>query len=179
MDPNDPLARLLAGALDFLTWLVMLPKQGYVNLMRNSVEMWDGMTPFKYIRMIAILGGYLFLRPYLSRFGERAQAKQHEKAVALAREKEKEALGANAIRDGDVRAAKGKSVKFSKGKEDADSKGESVGEGEGEEWGKKARKRQKAVEKMVEERMKSEQEENGDIDIMEHLVDYEEGVDGW
>ncbi|KAK2628751.1 hypothetical protein QTJ16_001854 [Diplocarpon rosae] len=169
---SDPLSRFLAGALDFLQWLVSLPRQGYTNFMRNSVEMWDGMTPLKYIRLIAILGGYLFLRPYLQKWGERTQAKQHEKVLAG----DEAVLGANELRDGGKGKRKGKgsgkSVKFQGAEEDEG------GEDKGD-WGNKARKRQRDVEKKIIEREEERLVDEGDIDIMEHLVDYEEGKDGW
>ncbi|KAK6584688.1 hypothetical protein PZA11_002912 [Diplocarpon coronariae] len=166
---SDPLSRFLAGALDFLQWLVSLPRQGYTNLTRNSVEMWDGMTPFKYIRLIAILGGYLFLRPYLQKWGERTQAKQHEKEFSSPGQQA--VLSPNELRDGGKGKGKGsgKSVKFQ----------EEEGEEDKGDWGKKARKRQRDVEKKIAEREEERLMDKEDIDIMEHLVDYEEGKDGW
>ncbi|KAH9208636.1 trafficking PGA2-domain-containing protein [Leptodontidium sp. 2 PMI_412] len=159
---------LLANALEFFQWLISLPKQGYTNLIRNSVHMWDDMNTLNYIRMIAIVGGYLFLRPYLQRWGERHQAKQHEKILdqqELAKKEGKAAkISPNALRGGG-----GKSVSF----KEEESEGE-----KGEEWGKKVKRRQKKVGEMVEEKKRVEEEED-DKDIMEYLVDYEEGKDGW
>ncbi|PVH73161.1 hypothetical protein DL98DRAFT_520105 [Cadophora sp. DSE1049] len=163
---------LLTSTLDFLQWLIFLPRQGYTNLTRNAVHMWDDMTTLNYIRMIAIVGGYLFLRPYLQKWGERQQAKQHEKMLSekeMSKGKGKKAkISPNALRAGG-----GKSVSFA----DEGTSGESEGEGGKEEWGKKEKKRQK---KVAEKKSRAaEEEESDDIDIMEHLVDYEEGKDGW
>ncbi len=170
-----------AGALDFFQFLIGLPKQAYINFTRNSVEMWDGMTPLKYIRLVAILGAYLFLRPYLQKWGERTQAKQHEKELSKAEmdaaNGKKAKISPNALRG----ATGGKTVKWEDEKE---AEGEAEDEGaDGGEWGKKARRRQrKFVEKVLEgeeaERRAREGDED-DKDIFEHLVDYEEGEDGW
>lgn len=155
----------VAGALDFFQFLISLPKQGYTNLTRNSVEMWDGMTPLKYIRLVAIVGAYLFLRPYLRKWGERTEAKQLAK-VASEGEGEKAKISPNALRDG----GKEKSVSFRVDGEEED------GSANGAEWGKKARKRQ---QKIVEKVMEKAEEVKDDKDILELLVDYEEGEDGW
>merc|ERR1711977_719565 len=159
--PSTPLPTiaLLTNTLDFLQWLTSLPKQGYTNLTRNAVHMWDDMSTINYIRMIAIVGGYLFLRPYLQKWGERQQAKQHEKM-----------LSQNALRAG----GGGKSVSFAD--EGGESASESGQEGGKEEWGKKEKKRQR---KVVEKKIAEAEEGSDEIDIMEHLVDYEEGKDGW
>ena len=51
------------------------------------------------------------------------------------------------------------------------------------QWGKKAKKRQRQVVKKLleqqEEQLRQAQGDEEDKDIMEHLVDYEEGKDGW
>lgn len=153
------------NAVEFFTWLISLPKQGYTNLIRNSVHMWDDMSALNYIRMIAIVGGYLFLRPYLQKWGERAQAKQHEKMLAKKEEEKggKAKISPNALRGG-------KSVSFAEEVEEEEGK---------EEWGKKAKSRQKKVEELIEKKRGEELDEKEDMDIMEYLVDYEEGKDGW
>ncbi|KAK0101204.1 hypothetical protein ONS95_012814 [Cadophora gregata] len=163
---------LLANTLDFLQWLISLPRQGYTNLTRNAVHMWDDMTTLNYIRMIAIVGGYLFLRPYIQKWGERQQAKQHEKMLsqkAADKKGKKAKISPNALRGG-------KSVSFADEGSDAESGSE--GEGAKEEWGRKEKKRQKKLE---EKKMAAaaEGDDSDGIDIMEHLVDYEEGKDGW
>ncbi|KAH7309959.1 trafficking PGA2-domain-containing protein [Rhexocercosporidium sp. MPI-PUGE-AT-0058] len=161
----------LSSAVEFFQWFISLPAQGYENLIRNSVHMWDDMSMLNYIRMIAIVGGYLFLRPYLQRWGERNQAKQHEKMLnekEMQKKQGKEAkISPNALRGGG-----GKSVSFKEEESEEDK-------GKGEEWGKKAKKRQKKVVEILEEKKRVEEEEDDDKDIMEYLVDYEEGKDGW
>ena len=165
---------LLANTLDFLQWLISLPKQGYTNLTRNAVHMWDDMSTINYIRMIAIVGGYLFLRPYLQKWGEKQQAKQHEKMLSQKQE-EKKGKGKKAkISPNALRAGGGKSVSFAD--EGTDSGSESGQEGGKEEWGKKEKKRQR---KVVEKKIVEAEEGSDEMDIMEHLVDYEEGKDGW
>lgn len=179
MDPIDPLTHLVERGLAFFQWLLTFPQQGYRNLVRNSIGMWSDMTLVGYVRMIAIVGAYLFLRPYLQQYGERVQKKRFEEAAAAAAaaggaDGADGAGGANVFREGEgAKKAGAKIVKFEEEKE-----GDEKGEG-GEEWGKKAKRRQKAAEKVAEEKMRLEQEENGDRDIFAHLVDYEEGKDGW
>ncbi|KAL2067637.1 hypothetical protein VTL71DRAFT_15733 [Oculimacula yallundae] len=163
--------KFIAGTVDFLTWLSSLPKQGYINLTRNAVHMWDDMSMLNYIRMIAIVGGYLFLRPYLQRYGERVQARNHEKMLAKKATEEKG--GKAKISPNALRAGGGKSVKF------ADEGGDAVEEKE--EWGKKAKKRQKKVQDLLDKEGKrlEDLDDEEDKDIMQYLVDYEEGKDGW
>lgn len=169
---------LASQALDFLTWLISLPKQGYVNLTRNSLAMWDDMTLLRTIRIIAILGAYLFLRPYLQKWGERTQKKQFEKEVEKSKQPQA-VMAANDLRDGGGKKGKGKGkgkgVKFA---EEVDEV-----EGKEEEWGGKAKSKQKEKVRKVlekqEELRRVEQEDEEDKDIMQYLVDYEEGKDGW
>ncbi|CZT13528.1 hypothetical protein WAI453_004877 [Rhynchosporium graminicola] len=172
--------RFLSSTLEFLEWLVSLPKQGYVNLTRNAVHMWDDMSMLNYIRMIAIVGGYLFIRPYLQRYGERQQAKQLAKLEAERKgPKSKAKISPNALRDG---GGKGKSVKFADERAEGSSEDrEKGGKGEVEEWGKKAKKRQKKVQDLLakEGQRLEDLDDKEDLDIMEYLVDYEEGKDGW
>jgi len=79
-------------------------------------------------------------------------------------------ISPNALRAG----GGGKSVSFAD--EGGESASESGQEGGKEEWGKKEKKRQR---KVVEKKIAEAEEGSDEIDIMEHLVDYEEGKDGW
>ena len=51
------------------------------NFYNNSINMFEGMTIIKYIRLIAIVGAYIMIRPYIMKLGERLQRKQHEKEL--------------------------------------------------------------------------------------------------
>jgi hypothetical protein len=161
-------------AMEVLQFIPMQLGQWYHNFTHNIVHMWDGMTAIKYIRMIAVVGAYILLRPYIAKFGERFQEKQHEKELDPYEMGEQKAkLSPNALR-----GVGGKAVELE------DSEGE---EGEGTaadvKWGKKARKRQRmSIKKLLEEKerlLQEQQEDDDDKDIAKYLVDYKEGEDGW
>jgi Protein trafficking PGA2 len=150
----------------------------YNNFIRNAVHMWDGMTLIKYIRLIAVLGAYMLLRPYLMKLGAKLQAKEHEKELDPYEIATKDEQGnTKKLSPNNLRGIDGKEVTL----EDSESEEEATGADV--KWGKKARKRQRAVIKKVledEERIRRElQEDEEDKDIMEYLVDYEPGKDGW
>jgi len=67
--------------------------------------------------------------------------------------------------------------------EASDSEEEGEGMATDVKWGKKARKRQRAVVKKIladeEEVRRQLQEDDEDKDIQEYLVDYTPGEDGW
>jgi len=159
-----------------LTW--------YNNFTRNAIHMWDDMTLLKYIRLVAIVGAYALLRPYMMKWGEKIQAKQHEKeldpyeiATADAKAKGKGMVSPNDLRGVSLTGAGGKVVEL----EDSQSEEETTGADV--KWGKKARKRQRTVVKKIladqEEVRRQLQEDDEDKDIQEYLVDYTPGEDGW
>jgi hypothetical protein len=162
-------------AMEVLQFIPMQLGQWYHNFTHNIVHMWDGMTAIKYIRMIAVVGAYILLRPYIAKFGERFQEKQHEKELDPYEMGEQKAkLSPNALR-----GVGGKAVELE------DSEGEEEGEGTAADvkWGKKARKRQRmSIKKLLEEKerlLQEQQEDDDDKDIAKYLVDYKEGEDGW
>ena len=122
------------------------------------------------IRLVVVVGAYLLIRPYLVKGGAKLQEKQHEKVYAADKKREKEALlSANSLR-GQIEVP-----------EDTDS--EKEGQASGVNWGGKARKKQrKTIKKILEADEKMRLDADGakdDEDIMDLLVDYEEGKDGW
>jgi hypothetical protein len=149
------------------------------NFIRNAIHMWDGMTLIKYIRLIAIISAYALLRPYLMKLGAKFQAREHEKELDPYEMATKNEQGKGKISPNNLRGIDGKVVEL----QESDSEEEAEGTGADVKWGKKARKRQRAVIKKVledEERIRRElQEDDEDKDIMEYLVDYEPGQDGW
>jgi Protein trafficking PGA2 len=164
--------------MEVLLFIPNLVKAGYNNFTRNIVHMWDGMGLLQYVRLIAIVGGYLLLRPYLMKWGAKLQARQHEKELnpyELATGDGKDGKGK--ISPNQLRDAGGKVVEL----EESDSEEETTGTDV--KWGKKARKRQRAVVKKIledKERVRrEEQEDDEDKDIQEYLVDYTPGEDGW
>jgi hypothetical protein len=163
-------------AMEVLQFIPMQLGQWYHNFTHNIVHMWDGMTMIKYIRLIAVAGAYILLRPYLVKLGEKFQTKEHEKELdPYEMEKQKAKLSPNALR-----GVSGKVAEL----EDSDEGQEEGGATGGDvKWGKKARKRQRmSIKKLLEEKEKllqEQQEDDDDKDIQEYLVDYVEGEDGW
>lgn len=132
------------------------------NFLHNIINVFTGMDTTRWFRLVAIVGGYLLLRPLLLKLGERFQRKQHEAAVAT-RAGPKARINPNTLRSGWVEPI-----------EEEDEGEEQV---TGVEWGKKARKRQLNAEKReIQQRLKEEQDEK---EIKDLLVDYVEGEDGW
>jgi len=165
--------------IDFLQMVVAQLNTFYNNFTRNAVHMWDDMTLLKYIRLIAIVGAYALLRPYIQKWGEKIQAKQLEKELdpyemATADAKDKSKISPNQLR-----GASGKAVELP----DSDSEEEGEATAADVKWGKKARKRQRTLIKKVladeEEVRRQLQEDDEDKDIQEYLVDYTPGEDGW
>ena len=132
------------------------------NLQRNVTEAFYGMTPEKYIRLIAIIGAYALIRPYIMKFGSRFQTKEHEKEVDPTEMTAPAAISPNSLR-GQMQMP-----------EDSDED-EAEAQGTGADWGKKARKRQRQMVKKIleaEEKLRREQQEvDEDKDIEEFLVD--------
>jgi len=159
--------------------LEFIPKQLSIwanNFFRNAVHMWDGMTLVKYIRLVAVIGAYALLRPYLMKLGAKLQAKEHEKELDPYEMATQDEQAKGKLSPNNLRGIDGKAVQL------ADSESEEEA-GADVKWGKKARRRQRAVVKKVledEERIRRElQEDDEDKDILEYLVDYEPGKDGW
>lgn len=166
--------------IDLVQMIVAQLNTWYNNFTRNAIHMWDDMTLLKYIRLVAIVGAYALLRPYLMKWGEKLQAKEHEKELdpyemATADGKN----GKGKISPNQLRGAGGKVVEL----EVSDSEEEGEGTVADVKWGKKARKRQRAVVKKIladeEEVRRQLQEDDEDKDIQEYLVDYTPGEDGW
>jgi len=152
------------------------------NFHRNLFHMFDDMNTTRYIRLIACAGAYFLLRPYLVKLGERIQGKQLEKLSSTPSDPYDAAIKEKGGREklvtpNSLRGASGKTVSFAD-----DGEGEAEGEGTGANWGKKARERQrKVVGRLAEqrERVLREDDEGNEKDLMELLVDYQEGEDGW
>ncbi len=132
------------------------------NLQRNVTDAFYRMTPEKYIRLVAIIGAYALLRPYVMKFGSRFQTREHEKEVDPNEMAAAAAISPNSLR-GQVKVP-----------EDSDED-ETEAQGAGANWGKKARKRQRQMVKKIleaEENLRREQQEDDeDKDIEEFLVD--------
>lgn len=119
------------------------------------------LTPKDYIRLLAIVGGYCLLRPYLVRFGGRFQASDHEREIddTEVLSGDKVIISPNVLR-GQI-------------PEDTDEEEEEEGDKGVVSWGRKARRRQRGlVRKIVEaeeKRRREEEEADSDKEIEEFL----------
>lgn len=135
--------------------------------------MLDGMNSKRWIRLIAIVGAYFLIRPYILKFGAKIQAEEHAKSIHSEEAKAQKAkISANSIR-GQVE------IPNSEDEED-----EVEATGNEPQWGKKARKRSRKVVRDILEEQERRLEEDDNEDIKEFLesdvlVDYNEGEDGW
>jgi len=123
------------------------------RLVNNSVKSFGEMTLQRWIRIIAIIGAYLILRPYLLKGAASRQKK------ALNKEAEELGLGprsepnANDFRDG---------------KSSSTIKDESA---KPAEWGQKAKKRQRKAAEKKEQSAHEEQSAESDREIEQYLID--------
>lgn len=144
------------------TTIVNLLATGLSNFKNNLAATYSNFiswAPEKYIRLIAVVGAYILLRPYIIKFGSRMQTKEHEKEVDADEMAAAAAISPNSLR-GHVQVP-----------DDSDEDEEKT---TGADWGKKARKRQRQMVKRVleaEEKLRREQEEDEeDKDIEQFLV---------
>ena len=146
--------------VDYLKWFAS-------NFQNNALHMFDGWNWKRWIRLVAILGAYLLFRPYMEKWASKLQGKEHEKDVDFYEEATKGKLSPNTLRGGPA----------------AEEESEEDAETSATDWGKKARKRQRQMErKKLEAEEKKRLDAEGDAedkDIREYLVDYVEGEDGW
>jgi hypothetical protein len=138
-----------------------------LNFLHNIENAFD-MDLQTFIRLVVVVGAYLLIRPYLVKGGAKMQERQHDKVIA-ADKKRQGLISPNSLR-GQVEVPE-------------ETGSEEEGEASGANWGGKARKKQrKVLKKILEADEKTSLGAEGDMDdkdIMEYLVDYEEGKDGW
>ncbi len=136
----------------------------------NLSNSFSSLTLQQWIRLVAVAGAYLLLRPYLIKIGAKIQMKQHEKEEAAA--EEERALAAAKMTANEFRGHK---VLMP---EDSDSDSDDGRDGEqaasGADWGKRARRRQRQMVKKIlaehEKKLQEQQEDEEDKDIQEFLV---------
>lgn len=138
----------------------------FLHNIENALDM-DLRT---FIRIVVVVGAYLLIRPYLVKGGAKLQEREHDKVIAADKKREANAkISPNSLR-GQVEVP-----------EDTDS--EEEGQASGVNWGGKARKKQRKVLRQIleaDEKTRLDAEgDKDDKDILEYLVDYEEGKDGW
>ncbi|KAI8952495.1 protein trafficking Pga2 [Xylaria longipes] len=160
-DELGELAGLFVHLGDSIWKLVTLITDRVTNNVSTSLT---NMTAQQWIRLIAIVGAYALLRPYIIKMGAEHSAKEFEKAQQDVAE----------ISPNELRGELG----IPEESDDDDDNGEGEGEGEGEtsaaDWGKKARKRQRRMIKQLldaeEQRLQETFDEQEDKDIEEFLV---------
>lgn len=148
--------------------LVRIAGIGYDRLTTNMLKSFDGMSPEKWIRIVAVVGAYCLLRPYIMKLGSKVQMAQHEKEAAetKAAEEEQARMSPNELRG------------YKEIPEDSDDEGQAAGAAAGQttttEWGKKARKRQRHTIKKIlaaeEQRLQDLQDDEEDKDIEQYLT---------
>lgn len=148
--------------------LVRIAGIGYDRLTTNMLKSFDGMSPEKWIRIVAVVGAYCLLRPYIMKLGSKVQMAQHEKEAAetKAAEEEQARMSPNELRG------------YKEIPEDSDDEGQAAGAAVGQttttEWGKKARKRQRHTIKKIlaaeEQRLQDLQDDEEDKDIEQYLT---------
>ncbi|KAI1126046.1 DUF1531-domain-containing protein [Nemania abortiva] len=123
----------------------------------NVSASFDSMTAQQWIRLVAIVGAYALLRPYVIKMGAKHQEKQFEKA----QQEDLSKISPNQLR-GEL------------GIPEESDDDEEEGETTAADWGKKARKRQRNMIKQLldaeEKRLQETIDEQEDKDIEEFLV---------
>jgi hypothetical protein len=123
----------------------------------NMSASFDSMTAQQWIRLVAIVGAYALLRPYVIKMGAKYQVKQFEKD----QQEDTTQISPNQLRG---------ELGIPEDSEDDDEEPETTGA----DWGKKARKRQRNMIKQLldaeEKRLQETLDEQEDKDIEEFLV---------
>ncbi|KAF3190314.1 hypothetical protein TWF106_001988 [Orbilia oligospora] len=116
------------------------------------------LTGTDYIRLVAIVGGYLLLRPYLEKLGAKYQERDHARAID---ENEQDSMAATGQK---ARVIAGEGYDLDEEDESSDEEG----------WGRKKRLQQRKErarkKKEIEDRIKAEEDEE-DKEIQEFLQD--------
>lgn len=152
------MASLATNPIDYLSHKFTL----YASNVRSQVSYsYHRLSAQDYIRLIAIVGAYCLLRPYLLKLGAKFQAKDHERELDPDEMASAAATSVNSLR-GKVHVP-----------EDTDSESDEEGR-KGTDWGKKARRRQRRVLRGIleaeEKRRREEEEAESDKEIEEFLV---------
>ncbi|KAB8300066.1 hypothetical protein EYC80_000300 [Monilinia laxa] len=103
-----PKTRSKANSNNMAEFIVNLLEMGVTNFYRNATGAFQEMKTMelqKWIRIIAVVGAYLLIRPYFIKLGAKKQEAEYAKARAEhAQKKEKEKhIGANSFRDSLIR----------------------------------------------------------------------------
>lgn len=149
----------LGDLIQQLFGLLGIVRERFTTNVSQSFAMMDAQ---KWIRLIAVVGAYLLLRPYILKIGGKQQAKQLQKESDEAEAE----ITANELR-GHIGIPDASD-------DDEPVEAEATAASTATEWGKKARKRQRnMLKKMIDEeeaRLQELQDDEEDKDIEQYLV---------
>ncbi|EEQ90953.1 hypothetical protein RJZ56_005991 [Blastomyces dermatitidis] len=156
------------------TSLVATLQAWSTNLTTNVSSSVSSLTLRDYIRLVWIIGGYLFLRPYLDTGFRKLLNTNMDKSDAEERERERaEAEAANAGSAGATAKISANALRGALGV-GSDSEDDEEGPEKTQavpQWGKSARRRQKRVLRQLEEAGERLREDEDDKDIADLLED--------
>jgi hypothetical protein len=149
--------------------IVGMGKQAVSNFYYSFQDTANSMSLSRWVRIIAIVGAYLLLRPWILKLAAYGMDKDLAKETAPKEAAAK--ISPNSLRGG---------VDAPEDSEDEEQEGETTGA----DWGKKAKKRQRDVLKKIleaEELLRKEDDDDEMKKFLESdaLVDYKVGEDGW
>lgn len=156
----DPIDEGIGPELNVLGKFIMQLAQYGQNASNNMQGAVKSMSPQSWLRLIAIVGGYMMMRPYVMKWASKRAVEGMEEADEREKADEKARMSANEFR--------GVKEKLIEQEEDEDA-----GEGTSSDWGQKARVRQRQLLKqMLEaEEERRAQDAEDDEDIKEFLLD--------
>jgi hypothetical protein len=148
------------SAIDTVAYYANEAKENFLSNMHKFLEM----NAKQWIRIITIVGAYILLRPYIMKFVEMTQSKDLAKPIQEQEKGPTAAISPNSLR-GQVEVPE----------DSDDEEEEEEAQASGANWGKKARKRQRAVLRRIfeaDEKLRREQQwdENEDKDIEPYLI---------
>lgn len=151
---SDELTDLVVHLVDSVRKLGALLSDRMTN---NVGASFSNMTLQQWIRLVAIVGAYCLLRPYIIKMGAKHQEKEFEKAQQAE------------ITPNELRGELG--IPEDSDSDDDDTEGKTTAA----DWGKKARRRQRNMIKQLldaeEKRLQETIDEQEDKDIEEFLID--------
>jgi hypothetical protein len=155
--------------MDAVDTVVEYVRYYVLNFAHNVHNIFTEMDATRWIRLIAAVGAYLLLRPYLMSWGEKLQKKRFDKEMESSKNGSRAKISPNELR-GHVEA---------KG-EKKEGAGAGAGEVKEAEGGRKSRRRQKTQKSSLDEDgQQLDDDEDDNAAFMDQLVDYVEGEDGW
>jgi hypothetical protein len=155
------------ATMDAVDTVVESVRYYVLNFAHNVHNIFTDMDATRWIRLIAAVGAYLLLRPYLMSWGEKLQKKRFDKEMESSKNGSRAKISPNELR-GHVEA---------KGEK---KEGGVVGVVTEAAGGRKTRRRQTTQKgSLDEDGQQLDDDEDDNAAFMDQLVDYVEGEDGW